>query len=201
MAKKRLRNHTNPLNFRDRLTNFSDHVNRTDYDALDFEIGFGRGRFIESYALRHPHRFSVAVEVRKNMVELFKERVQLPNLLPIWGAAQICIEDTIPDQSLSRVFIFHPDPWFKNRHFKRRVLQPELLILLQQKLITNGMIYISTDVEELYEAMMDTCQQSNGYQLLDGDPFWETDYQTHWSMFSEKDQRSQFFITLKKESI
>ena len=147
MAKKRLRNHTNPLNFRDRLTNFSDHVNRTDYDALDFEIGFGRGRFIESYALRHPHRFSVAVEVRKNMVELFKERVQLPNLLPIWGAAQICIEDTIPDQSLSRVFIFHPDPWFKNRHFKRRVLQPELLILLQQKLITNGMIYISTDVE------------------------------------------------------
>ena len=201
MAKKRLRNHTNPLNFRDRLTSFSDHVNHTDYDALDFEIGFGRGRFIESYALRHPYRFAVAVEVRKNMVELFKERVQLPNLLPIWGAAQICIEDTIPDQSLSRVFIFHPDPWFKNRHFKRRVLQPELLILLQQKLITNGMIYISTDVEELYEAMMDTCQQSNGYQLLDGDPFWETDYQTHWSMFSEKDQRSQFFITLKKESI
>lgn len=200
MAKKRLRNHTNPLNFRDRLTDFSDYVNQTDYDALDFEIGFGRGRFIESYALRHPNRFAVAVEVRKNMVELFKERVKLPNILPIWGAAQICTEDIIPDQSLSRVFIFHPDPWFKKRHFKRRVLQLDLLILLQQKLITNGMIYISTDVEELFEAMIDTCQQCKGYQLLDDDPFWDTDYQTHWSMFSEKDQRSQFFITLKKES-
>ncbi len=201
MTKKRIRNHTNPLNFRDRLNHFAKLVDRSTFDALDFEIGFGRGRFVESYAMRHSNRFTVAVEVRKNMVELFKERVDMPNILPIWGTAHICLEDVIPDNSLSRVFIFHPDPWFKKRHFKRRVVQDDLLILLQQKLITNGMIYISTDVNELYMAMLDTCRRCQGYQLLADDPFWETDYQTHWSMFSELDQRSQFFITLKKESL
>ena len=200
MAKKRIRNHTNPLNFRDRLTDYdiSDQVN--DYDALDFEIGFGRGRFIEAYAERYPDRYVVAVEVRKNIVALFKDRVQFKNLLPIWGVAQICLEDVIPNDSLSRVFIFHPDPWFKKRHFKRRVVQKDLLLLLQQKLSTNGMIYISTDVEELYVSMMEVCTDCSGFQFVDQDSFWESDYQTHWSMFSEEDQRKQFFITLKKES-
>ena len=201
MAKKRLRNHTNPLNFRDRLTDFAINPSDLGYDAIDFEVGFGRGRFIEAYADRHSDRYMVAVEVRKNMVELFKERVQLPNILPIWGTAEICMADVVPDQSLSRVFIFHPDPWFKKRHNKRRVVQPEMLKLIQQKLISNGMIYISTDVEELYDSMLDVCSEMDGFTMVENDPFWEDDYQTHWSMFSEQDDRNQFFITLKKESV
>tara|TARA_A100001015_G_scaffold286120_1_gene354400 strand:- start:2364 stop:2972 length:609 start_codon:yes stop_codon:yes gene_type:complete len=201
MAKKRLRNHTNPLNFRDRLTHFAEFVNQQEFNALDLEIGFGRGRFIESYAKRHPERFSVAVEVRKNMVELFKQRVQLPNVLPIWGPAHICLDDVITNQSLSRVFIFHPDPWFKKRHFKRRVLTLDLINALQQKLLPEGIVYISTDVFDLYEDMLNLCRTYGNLELIDNDPFWDTDYMTHWSMFSTKDQRSQYFITFKfKES-
>lgn len=195
--KKRIRTHANPLNFRDRLTQYSKVVNQLDYKAIDLEIGFGRGRFIEAYSQRYPERFLVGVEVRRNMVELFKSRIQYPNVLPIWGIAQTCLEDVIPDLSLQRVFIFHPDPWFKKRHHKRRVLTLDLLKCLQLKLASNGQVFISTDVPELHEDMLNLCQTYGNLELIENDPFWENDYMTHWSMFSVKDQRSQHFISFK----
>ena len=205
MSKKRLRNHTNPLNFRQSLTDMAHlvpMVNGVDaFKQLDLEIGFGRGKFMRQYVMRHPDRFVVGVEVRKQIVELFKEKPQLPNLLPVWGTGAICLTDMIPDASLSRVFIFHPDPWFKARHAKRRVLNADLLALLHKKMRVDGRVYVSTDVELLYNEMAEVCHACPLFERIDSDDFWTTDYQTHWSMFSEQDERSQWMITLKyKES-
>ena len=133
MAKKRVRNHTNPLNFNQRMHDVGFPADLTQYTDVDLEIGFGRGKFISAYAHRYPNRLVVAVEVRKRMVELFHSKHSYPNLLALWGTGEICLEDVIPNQSLSRVFIFHPDPWFKKRHFKRRVVSEGLLNLLRKR--------------------------------------------------------------------
>ena len=170
MIKKRIRNHTNPLNFRDRLLN----IDINGYDPsmpLDLEIGFGRGKFAVGYAERNPDRFLIAVEVRKQMVQLFNEKHNVANLHAVWGTGQICLEDMIKDHSLERVFIFHPDPWFKKRHHKRRVLNQDLLENLKKKLIDNGTIYISTDVVELYDDMLSVCRDY-GMSFIEDDPFW-----------------------------
>ena len=197
MIKKRVRNHVNPLNFTDRLTKHALNVQLDKFSMIDLEIGFGRGKFISQYAKNYPDRFIVGVEVRRSMVDNFNERYQLSNLLAVWGTAQICLEDMIPNGSLTRVFIFHPDPWFKKRHYKRRVINHELLSILQTKLNNNGRVYISTDVSDLYDNICEVCDDHDYIETVENDDFWATDYNTHWSMFSTEDQRNQYFLTLK----
>ena len=102
----RVRNHANPLSYKERLDHVDIQAVSEGYSYLDFEVGFGRGRFLREYASQCPDRFLLGVEVRKAMVDRFVERVDLPNLLALWGTAEICIEDVIKDDSLSRVFIF-----------------------------------------------------------------------------------------------
>ena len=200
--KKRIRTHTNPLNITHRLDALSIESKLTKYASVDFEIGFGRGRFMSQYAQNHGDRLIVGVEVRKQMVAAFHERYDIINCVPIWGAAKICLEDVIPDQSLHRVFIFHPDPWFKKRHHKRRVLTNDVLCLIHQKLKPGGRVYVSTDVSELYDDMMYVCQTYGNVDYIADDPFWTDDYLTHWSMFSDQEQRSQFFLTFQfKEAL
>ncbi|RAP24955.1 tRNA (guanosine(46)-N7)-methyltransferase TrmB [Candidatus Marinamargulisbacteria bacterium SCGC AG-343-K17] len=200
--KKRIRTHTNPLNIRQRLDDIKINDTIRSYDYLDLEIGFGRGRFMSQYAQKHGDRFVVGVEVRKQMVEEFKRRYTIDNCLPIWGAGAICLEDVIPNNSVDRVFIFHPDPWFKKRHHKRRVVNHELLRLIQSKMVSHGTVYISTDVEELYEDMLNLCETYGNLEFIEDDPFWVNDYLTHWSMFSDKDQRSQYFLSFNfKEEV
>jgi len=195
--KKRIRTHTNPLNIRQRLTDISLDALSVSFDGIDLDIGFGRGRFMSTYAQQYPTRLIVGVEVRKQMVLAFRERYQLHNCVPIWGAAEMCLEDVIMDHSLGRVFIFHPDPWFKKRHHKRRVLNPKLLQLIQLKLVSGGRLYISTDVEELHNDMLNLCQTCGTLEFIENDPFWTTDYMTHWSMFSDRQEREQYFLTVQ----
>ena len=75
-------------------------------------------------------------------------------------------------------------------------MNQDLLENLKKKLIDNGTIYISTDVVELYDDMLSVCRDY-GMSFIEDDPFWATDYRTHWSMFSEVDQRNQYFITVQ----
>ena len=112
--KKRIRTHTNPLNIRQRLTDVDISKRIKNYNNVHLEIGFGKGRFLSQYAKNHPDDLVVGVEVRKQAVVVFDANHDLPNCTPIWGAGQICLEDVIPNQSLQSVFVFHPDPWFKN---------------------------------------------------------------------------------------
>ena len=197
--KKRIRTHTNPLSIRQRLTEYQ--VNWDQYNAYYLEIGFGKGRFMHEYAKNNPQDLMIGVEVRKQMVIQFKEKPALSNCLPIWGNATICLEDVVQDNVLDRVFIFHPDPWFKKRHHKRRVINDALIDLLESKMESNGTVYISTDVYELYNDIMSVLLKKQNKQFISGDDFWQTGYKTHWSQFSNKDLRSLFTATFKfKES-
>lgn len=195
--KKRIRTHTNPLNIRQRLTDVDISKRIKNYNNVHLEIGFGKGRFLSQYAKNHPDDLVVGVEVRKQAVVVFDANHDLPNCTPIWGAGQICLEDVIPNQSLQSVFIFHPDPWFKKRHHKRRVINTELIRLIKTKMAPGGVVYISTDVLELYDDIMQVLLTEDDKLYLANHPFWLTDYQTHWSQFSVLDQRSHFRATFK----
>jgi tRNA (guanine-N7-)-methyltransferase len=195
--KKRIRTHTNPLNIVHRLDTVSICDQFKKYSQIDFEIGFGRGRFLSHYANTHLNRFVIGVEVRKAMVLDFNARYCLPNGVALWGSAQIALEDIIPDATLDRVFVFHPDPWFKKRHHKRRVLNSQLMNLIQKKMNINGCVYVSTDVEELYKDMLNLCHDYGNVEIITDELFWKNEYSTHWSVFSEKDQRQQYFLTFK----
>ena len=46
-----------------------------------------------------------------------------------------------------------PDPWFKKKHHKRRVIQPKFINLLSNSMKKGSLIFIKTDVRELFDHM------------------------------------------------
>ena len=192
----RVRNHVNPFTVRQRF-------NRQPYGelfsgfsgCLDVEVGFGRGLFLRHYAQRHPERSILGVEVRGQMVSILEDRLEhdYPNVCLVHGAGDVCFEDMLFDETVSRVFVFHPDPWFKKKHHKRRVINSDFLCVLKKKLKSSGKLYVSTDVDVLWAAMTHDIQVA-GFISCD-DVFWDVDYHSHWDEFSKKDKRTRFCQT------
>lgn len=198
----RVRTHTNPLNFYQRMEMLSlEKLFKNSEAPLDMEIGFGRGVFLREWAKLHPERNIIGVEVRKTIVTILEERLKALNIKNthlIHGNGEIVLKDCIQDGSLSRCFIFHPDPWFKKRHYKRRVINEKLLTLLSTKLKENGKIYISTDVGILFEDICEHFSKFTEFKLVENDSFWTSDYKTHWSDFSKTDNRDLYYLTFQK---
>ncbi len=191
----RVRTHTNPLNIRHRFS--SDTLSATDFSSsIDLEIGFGRGVFLRNWAGKYPNHSVFGVEVRKPIVEILQTRISdlgLNNVEIFHGNGHFFIEDCFPDESLDRVFVFHPDPWFKKKHHKRRVVNCDFLSLLKKKLKPSGRLYVSTDVEVLWLAMKEDIEKI-GFKSCD-DEFWGTDYLSHWDDFSKREDRNRFYQT------
>lgn len=188
----RFRTHTNPFNYFRRMEAISLVTVLPGYTGmLDVEIGFGQGMFVAHYAQKYPDRQIMGVEVRKKVVETVQARLgnALPNAYLVHGSGQIAIEDLAEPGSIGRLFVFHPDPWFKKRHHNRRVLNPRFLDAIAPKLRIGCLLYVSTDVALLFEEM-DCFMRARGDWVAVEDPdFWEQDYKTHWQQFSEKDHR------------
>ncbi len=183
----RVRTHSNPFHYFHRME-------KVDFKPVDLEIGFGMGLFIHDYAIQNPGRNIMGVEIRPKPVKLVADKVgHIPTVYLVHGNAQICLEDMIGDQSLENVFVFHPDPWFKKSHHKRRVINQSLLKILNQKLKKNGRIYISTDVEDLWIYMEEKLLENGNFKKIEDPLFWETYYKTNWQRLSDSDGRTTHF--------
>ncbi|RAP32983.1 tRNA (guanosine(46)-N7)-methyltransferase TrmB [Candidatus Marinamargulisbacteria bacterium SCGC AG-410-N11] len=199
----RVRTHTNPFQYRYEVEPLELADITSHYQDLDLEIGFGRGAFLRNWAINQPNRFIIGAEIRKQMVDILQDRVnkqELKNTLLFHGSGEQLLEFGLPEKSIARIYVFHPDPWFKKRHHKRRVINSDSLKKMTKVLKPKGRLYISTDVQELWEAMRETICNSNLFQEIDDNDFWETQYTTHWEAFSERDSRPQMMSTFEKSN-
>ena len=121
------------------------------------EIGFGMGESTAAIAAMLPEKNFIGVEVHTPgvgaLLKLIGEQ-GLTNLHIIQHDAVEVLKQMIRDQSLAGLHIFFPDPWPKKRHHKRRLIQPELVTLLAQKLAADGYIHLATDWEEYAQQML-----------------------------------------------
>jgi tRNA (guanine-N7-)-methyltransferase len=70
----------------------------------------------------------------------------------------------IADAGLARVQIYFPDPWPKKRHHKRRLIQPEFIALVRQKLAPGGELHLATDWEDYARHMLEVMQAAPGWR-------------------------------------
>ena len=197
----RVRNHANPLNFNQRLekVNLID-LFKTENNSYHLEIGFGRGIFIQKMAKSCPEINIVGIDVRKQICELLNEKItqkDIKNVHALHGNAQICLEDMFDDDTFDVIYIFHPDPWLKKRHYKRRVVNDNLLSILKKRLKANGNVFISTDVAELWDDINLQFESFPEFTPINNHEFWDTHYNTHWEAFSSRTNRDQFMGTWK----
>ncbi|MGH7818228.1 MAG: tRNA (guanine(46)-N(7))-methyltransferase TrmB, partial [Candidatus Binatia bacterium] len=76
--------------------------------------------------------------------------------------AALVLSRFVPDESVRAVHVYFPDPWWKRRHQKRRIVTPELARALHRILERGGTLYLATDVEERFHAIL---------EALSGAPF------------------------------
>jgi tRNA (guanine-N7-)-methyltransferase len=117
----------------------------------------------------------LGLEIRAPLVEQAqqeKEAAGLTNLYFLFGNANVGVDAllwSLPTGALQRVSIQFPDPWFKKRHQKRRVVQPELVASLAQALAVGGQVILQSDVAEVAEAMCDRFTAHRDFQRTSPD--------------------------------
>jgi tRNA (guanine-N7-)-methyltransferase len=118
-----------------------------DDRALELEIGFGAGEHLAAQAAMRPGCGFVGCEPFLNGVVGALMHIRdggLDNVRLHMGDA-LDVLRRLPDASLSRVYLLHPDPWPKARHAKRRMMNPGPLDLIAAKLQAGGEFRFGTD--------------------------------------------------------
>jgi len=195
----RIRTHANPLSCTMRFDRLEPRkIFPTFKGELDLEIGFGRSLFLKKYATDNPGRFVVGVEVRKKAVEEMQEIIieqKLENVYLTHGNGSVCLNDMFLDNSLDKIFVFHPDPWIKTKHLKRRLVNDEFLSIVQKKLKNGGRVYISTDVEFLWKEIIKAFDVNYNFEQIEDSDFWQNYYSGRWNEISKEKGRKVFFST------
>ena len=115
------------------------------------EIGFGNGASLVQMAATHIDHDYLGIEVHRPGVGallLMVEEQNLSNVRVICDDAVEVLKHRIEDGSLDRVQLFFPDPWHKKRHHKRRIIQPDFVSLIAQKLKSGGLFHLATDWQD-----------------------------------------------------
>jgi tRNA (guanine-N7-)-methyltransferase len=121
------------------------------------EIGFGNGASLIEMAKNQPDQDYIGIEVhRPGVGQLLKaiDDEQLTNVRVACTDAVQLIKHRIKNQVLARVQIYFPDPWHKKRHNKRRIIQPEFVNVLADKLEHGGHLHLATDWQDYAEQML-----------------------------------------------
>ncbi len=144
---------------------------------LHLDVGCASGDFLFELSLENKNWNYIGIEIREKLVlnaSLKLKSRNNKNLYFSFGNANNIFDHTdnksIIDYITSISFNF-PDPWFKKKHHKRRVIQPQLINLLSNSMKKGSLIFIKTDVRELYDHMELTISESIKFKKLANQDF------------------------------
>ena len=130
---------------------------------LVLEIGFGNGETLVQMAGEQPETDFIGIEVHRPGVGhllLQADERKLTNLRVYCADAVSVLENCLPDASLDRIHLFFPDPWPKKRHHKRRIVNPEFVRLVANKLKSGGIFHLATDWKDYADQMLQVTEEN-----------------------------------------
>jgi tRNA (guanine-N7-)-methyltransferase len=123
----------------------------------EVELGCADAKFSFDTARAHPQWFVVGLDIREKVLEDNRTRAGaegLRNLTFAYVNLGVDLDRVFGSGEVDRFHLLFPDPWFKSRHRKRRVIGPRLLAVLRSQLRPGGELHIASDVFEIaLEAM------------------------------------------------
>ena len=175
-----MRQHVNPLskNF-DYFETIPPLIELFDDSKLNLhlDIGCASGEFLWDLALVNNTWNYMGIEIRERLVNTAKLKVkesEIKNLYFVFGNANNILNDLHSKfifKNLKSISFNFPDPWFKKRHRKRRVIQPEFINILSNSMQKGSLIFIKTDVKDLFEYMDCTILSNFNFKKVDKKDF------------------------------
>jgi tRNA (guanine-N7-)-methyltransferase len=125
---------------------------------LEVEVGSGKGLFLRNAAAARPETDFLGVEVAAKYAAFAAAglaKAALGNALVVHGDGLRLFAELFPDDSLAAVHVYFPDPWWKKRHRRRRVMRESFLRDVQRTLVPGGSLHFWTDVEEYLQTSLE----------------------------------------------
>ena len=190
---RRIRKHANPFQVLNRLGRLDRLALFGREAALEVDIGCGAGGFLFERAREDPSTDFVGLEIRRPLVEQATERRQghnVKNVVFLYANANTNLGDLAAPGVVRRFTVHFPDPCFKKRHRKRRILQPGTVRDMARLLRTGGEVFAQSDVRPLAEEMFDFLRAESAFEsrlaedLSAANPFHA---KTEWERQHEKE--------------
>lgn len=166
---------------------------------LEIDLGCGDGKFLLEMAQQYPNENFLGVErllgrVRK--VCRKAEQLGLENVKVLRLDSKYTVEWLLEKKCVSRIHLLCPDPWPKERHHKRRLLQVSFFQALEKVIQTEGEFCFKTDHTGYYEWACEHAEEYGRFIQLpwEEDAFFypKTDFQLQWEGQGKEIHRLRF---------
>jgi tRNA (guanine-N7-)-methyltransferase len=154
---------------------------------VELEVGSGKGLFLSAAAAAAPERNFLGVELAHGYARLVAGKLAAAarsNARIIQGDAGFLVGSLLPDACLAGMHVYFPDPWWKARHRKRRVLSEPFLLQAGRVLAAGAVLHIWTDVEEYFLEALAAARATGLFgeprSEEAGEPAHDLDYRTHF---------------------
>ena len=125
---------------------------------LEVEVGSGKGLFLRTAAPQRTEADFLGIEVSPKYARFAAAAVakrRLNNAMVVVGDALRVFAELLPEGSLAAVHVYFPDPWWKKRHKKRRVMKESFLCDVERTLRPGGVFHFWTDVAEYFRTSLE----------------------------------------------
>jgi len=122
-------------------------------DSVRLEIGFGGGEHLVAEAIAHPATGFIGCEPYVNGMAKILAQIEahdIGNIRLVAGDAAELLA-WVPQRSLARIDLIHPDPWPKRRHWKRRFVQDATVAAMARAIVPGGEFRFVCDIDSYVE--------------------------------------------------
>ena len=160
-----------------------------DAHPVELEVGSGKGLFLANAARANLGRNFLGVEISRKYARRFAAERPLAKQgianARVWaGDIRDVLARRVPDRSLRAVHVYFPDPWWKQRHKKRRVFTETLLAEIGRAMQPGGELHVASDVEEYFAVIQELIAASPWFHARPmpeaKDPEHDLDYLTNF---------------------
>jgi tRNA (guanine-N7-)-methyltransferase len=172
---------------------------------LEVEVGSGQGLFLTAAAKQNPSHNLLGIEIARKYARYAGARLarqSSDNAFVVCGDALLLFRQWFPNASLTAVHVYFPDPWWKKRHKKRRVMNADFLRDVERTLVPGGRLHFWTDVEEYFQttlALIAAATTLNGpLRVQEKLAEHDLDYRTHFERRTRKNELPVYRAEFRK---
>ena len=146
----RIRQHVNPMKSSYRERRVAALELPADRE-VEVEIGCAEAWFLFDRAAQDSARVEVGLEIREELVAPVNARARREgrDVRAVFAHVNVDLERLFAPRRVARLFVNFPDPWFKRRHHKRRLLDDALVAAMARVLRPGGELFFQSDVFDL----------------------------------------------------
>ncbi len=168
------------------------------------EIGFGNGDYLVNLAQTRPDCNVLGFEISSQSLDRAEHKIEkqgLKNVRPIHSPAETALAHLLEPETVHEFHINFPDPWFKKKHHRRRLINRDTVELLTSCLVHGGTLHLATDILEYAEMAHEILSHSPG---LDNslDSAWSNQvygrFPTKYELKALRDGRRSHFLLYQR---